>query len=495
MLPDNKYNGATTFLFYDLETSGLNQCFDQVFQFAAIRTDENLKELARHEIFVKLSPDTIPSPQALLTHRLSISKLNQIGISEGEAIKKIHALLNERGTISIGYNTLNFDDEFLRFSFYRNLLPPYTHQYSQNGCGRMDIYPIAVLYYLYRNHVMSWPKLDEEFSLRLDHLNAVNKLVDGDAHNAMHDVEATLALARIFHHDQKGWDYVRKFFSKDEDQGRIQELPLAFDSTITNYPYRLALLINGSFGKDNLFQKPVLGLGGHNHFRNQSLWLKLDDPTLNETKLNNIPEKTGVMIARKKLGEAGFLLPMTPKRCCHLSSARQEIIKENLKWLSKNQDVLAAISNYHREYKYPLVPDADLDTTLYVRGFFSEEEIALMRSFHDAALNEKLLIMDHFQDQNLREQALRFLGRNHFVEIPAELQDHFNLYLRRNFSKDKEGVIRDFRGRPKLTPQGVVDEITQLKVSGNLSPADLTLLDEVEQYISMRLGELRRINS
>jgi len=64
---------ATTFLFYDIETTGLNRAFDQVLQFAAIRTDRRLNEIDRHNIKVKLRPDVVPSPAAILTNRISIS--------------------------------------------------------------------------------------------------------------------------------------------------------------------------------------------------------------------------------------------------------------------------------------------------------------------------------------------------------------------------------------------------------------------------------------
>ena len=127
-----------TYLFYDTETSGLNQCFDQILQFAAIRTDMQLNELERHHFFIQLNSDVIPSPQALITHQIPLDQLLH-GEKEIIAIKKIHELVNTPNTISVGYNSLEFDDEFLRFSFYRNLLPPYTHQYA-NNCGRMDIY-------------------------------------------------------------------------------------------------------------------------------------------------------------------------------------------------------------------------------------------------------------------------------------------------------------------------------------------------------------------
>ena len=74
-----------SYLFYDLETTGLNKSFDQILQFAAIRTDQHLNEKERHTIQVKLRPDVIPSPYALITHRIPISQLTE-GTSEYEAV-------------------------------------------------------------------------------------------------------------------------------------------------------------------------------------------------------------------------------------------------------------------------------------------------------------------------------------------------------------------------------------------------------------------------
>ena len=116
---------TSSYLFYDIETTGLNKAFDQVLSFAAIRTDPGLNAIERHTITVKLRPDVIPSPGAILTNRIPVSDLSK-GLCEFEATEQIHQLMNQAGTISLGYNTLGFDDEFLRFSFHRNLMPPYT---------------------------------------------------------------------------------------------------------------------------------------------------------------------------------------------------------------------------------------------------------------------------------------------------------------------------------------------------------------------------------
>src|SRR4029078_1799306 len=130
-------------------------------------------ELNRYEIKIKLNPDVIPSPYALITHKMGIKEILN-GTSEFEAIKQIHQWLNEPGTISLGYNTLGFDDEFLRFSFYRNLLKPYTHQFA-NQCYRMDIFPMTVMFYLFKNSALKWPMRDGKLSLKLENINNENQ--------------------------------------------------------------------------------------------------------------------------------------------------------------------------------------------------------------------------------------------------------------------------------------------------------------------------------
>ena len=103
--------------------------------------------------------------------------------SEYNAVKKIHEMMNTPGTISCGYNTMGFDDEFLRFSFYRNLLPPYTHQYAKN-CSRMDLLPITVTFRLYKPDIIHWPTHQNKTTLKLEYINESNQLAKGQAHDS-----------------------------------------------------------------------------------------------------------------------------------------------------------------------------------------------------------------------------------------------------------------------------------------------------------------------
>ena len=53
------------FVIYDLETTGLKKRFDQILQFAAVRTDENLEVLEQVQFEGRLRPHILPSPGAL----------------------------------------------------------------------------------------------------------------------------------------------------------------------------------------------------------------------------------------------------------------------------------------------------------------------------------------------------------------------------------------------------------------------------------------------
>ena len=292
-----------SFLFYDIETTGLNKAFDQVLQFAAIRTDRQLRELDRYEITVKLRPDVIPTPAAVLTNRIPIARFSD-GMCEYEATKQIHRLMNQPGTISLGYNTMGFDDEFLRFSFHRNLLPPYTHQFK-NGCSRMDLFPIAILFWLYKKGVLIWPEINGKLSLKLEHLNSANRLVSGQSHDAIVDVAATVELARRFFKKEKMWRYLEGYFDKETDAHRMAQLPVGLQSAIGDHVR--GLMVSGEYGRDQNYQIPVISIGTSIPYPNQTLWLRLDLPQLRETTPQTIADTTWVI--RKRLGEPAILLP------------------------------------------------------------------------------------------------------------------------------------------------------------------------------------------
>lgn len=466
-----------TYLFYDIESTGLNKAFDQVLHFAAIRTDLNLEEIERYDIKVKLNPDVVPAPRATITHHIGAVEAQQ-GISEYQAICQIHQLLNQPGTISLGYNTLGFDDEFLRFSFYRNLLPPYTHQFA-NQCGRMDLYPIAVMYYLYKNDILQWPENNGKPSLKLEHINALNHFIDGRSHHAMVDVEVTLALAKRFFEARDMWDYVTSYFTKNKDQERALQLPFDFEQSGARL--HEGLMLYGKFGPTDVYQAPVLYIGTSLAYKNQSLWLRLDTPNLQNTTTETIADNTWAI--RKKWGEPGLILPQKERFLTHLAKERQQLARENKDWLKANPTLFQQIITYYRNYTYPTVPNVDIDASLYINSFWSEDENAFCRRFHQAKPQDKVTMTENIRNPNLKNLAIRLLGRN-YPELLSEQQQRLFAEYRQRLDTDSETLsIIDFKGEKRLSPKAALDDIMVLRQGNTLDPAQLKLLDELENYI------------
>jgi len=477
-----------TFLFYDIETSGLNSTFDQVLTFAAIRTDLALREIERVSVVVQLRLDVVPSPGAFITHRLSLASLIT-GDCEYDATRRIHALVNQPGTISLGYNTLGFDDEFLRFTFYRNLLDPYSHQYA-NGCSRMDILPLAVLYRLFAPMDIHWPDHDGKPSMKLELISRDNALVtSGRAHDAMVDVEATLALARKLFARREMWDYCRTFFHKDEESshmGRLEQRKIGKAGT-----FYLGIMVSVAFGAKHNYMAPVLGIGPSRVYGNQTLWLRLDSSGLPGEK-GELEDPDKIFVIRKKKGEPPLLLPPLDRFWRRLSPEQQDLVPKHMEALSKHDQWFAEFIAYHQGYVYPIVPDLDVDAALYQDGFFSSTEKKEMAGFHTSFPAHGMACAKKMTTPRVKCLAARILFRNSFDATP--LEDAFGelgfdekYYMERiRRGQELDSPIKGFRNDTRYGVAQALDEIEDMLADGTIEKFDdeqISLLKEIERHI------------
>ncbi len=368
-----------TFLFYDLETTGLNPAFDQILTFACIRTDLKLNEIDRQTITVQLRRDIVPSPRAFLTHGLTHEQL-ALGITEYEAALKIHRIFNTPDTISLGYNSLGFDDAFLRFTFYRNLLDPYTHQYG-HGCYRMDILPIAVIYRVFHPQGLNWPVVDEKSSLKLELIARENNFVtSGRAHEAMNDVEAVIGLAQKFFEHRAIWEYSLDFFNKTRDEVRIKNIPPELH--VQGRSFSVCIMMSSSFGSLANFMAPVVHIGQSLAYKNQSLWLRLDSEDI--LGLDEDLDMEQTFVIRKRPGDALIVLPPLERFWTRMPESMQKLTSDNMAKLQENPEKFFKFMDYHLAFKYPFIPEMDPDAALYQDGFFSTQEKRESRDFHRA---------------------------------------------------------------------------------------------------------------
>lgn len=247
-----------TFLWHDYETFGANPRSDRPAQFAAIRTDMELNEIG-DPLMLHCQPcaDYLPSPAACLLTGITPQHCLSHGVPEDTFARRIEAAFSQSGTIGVGYNTIRFDDEVTRFLFWRNLIDPYAREW-QNGCGRWDLLDVVRMVHALRPDGIQWPhKEDGTISFRLEDLARANGLLHEHAHDALSDVRATIALARLIRQTKpRLFEFALGLHKKDRV---VQEIGQA-------QPF---LHISGMFGPQRGCLAVMWPLGPHPTNRNE----------------------------------------------------------------------------------------------------------------------------------------------------------------------------------------------------------------------------------
>ena len=208
---------SDSFLFYDLETFGQDPRRTRIAQFAAIRTDADLQQVEEPvSFFVQPARDLLPAPGATLVTGITPQQALREGLPEAEAFARIQEEMARPGTCSVGYNSLRFDDEFVRFGLYRNFHDPYEREW-RGGNSRWDLLDVLRFAHALRPDGIAWRAREDGggTSFRLEHLAADNDVREGAAHEALSDVRALIGIARRLRTAQpRLWDYALRLRDK-----------------------------------------------------------------------------------------------------------------------------------------------------------------------------------------------------------------------------------------------------------------------------------------
>ena len=247
-------DSRSSFYWYDLETTGTDSKWDRIVQFAGLRTDLELNEIGDVEnLYVQLPDDVLPNPDAALVTGITPELTAERGVSEWRALRRIHALFAEPQTCVSGFNSLRFDDEFIRQGFYRNLMDPYAREW-QNGNSRWDIMDLVRATGALRRDGIEWPVDDAGLPVyKLERLTVANGLEHGNAHDALSDVRATVALARLIRTAQpKLFEYYLGCRSRKQIRALLEP-----------YGARLCVHVSGMYPRERFGIAPVISIGRH----------------------------------------------------------------------------------------------------------------------------------------------------------------------------------------------------------------------------------------
>ncbi|OYV01349.1 MAG: exodeoxyribonuclease I [Burkholderiales bacterium PBB5] len=410
-----------TFFWHDYETFGRVPRRDRPAQFAGVRTDAALNEIGEPVmVYCRPAPDSLPDPESCLLTGITPQHCLAQGLPEHEFAARILAALGEPGTVGVGYNTIRFDDEVTRHLFWRNLIEPYGREW-QNGCGRWDLLDVVRCCYALRPEGITWPTHEDgRPSFKLEHLSAANGLSHEAAHDALSDVRATIALARLIRDKQpRLFDFCLKLRDKNAVRDEI---------TTASAAGRPFLHISGMYPPDRGCIGLVWPLAPHPTNKNELVvWDLAHDPA----QLIGLDADT----LRLRMFTKAELLPegvaRLPIKTIHLN--KSPVVIANLKTLSpamaerwgldmaqglahaeqarQQADALAALP-WKAVFKHPAAATApDVDEDLY-GGFINPTDrrsLERLRTLGGDALAGK---RPAFEDGRLEELLFRYRARN-----------------------------------------------------------------------------------
>ncbi len=432
-----------TFLWHDYETFGVNTRSDRPAQFAAIRTDADLNEIGEPIMcYCQPAPDYLPDPQSCLITGITPQTCLTQGISEAAFAATIEAALAQTNTIGVGYNTIRFDDEVTRFMFWRNLIDPYAREW-QNGCGRWDILDVVRAAYALRPDGINWPTgADGRVSFRLELLTAANNISHTAAHDALSDVRATIALARLIRANQpKLFDFCFKLHKKD-----------AVTEQISLHAPRPFVHISGMIPVEQGCIMVAYPLATHPTNKNEIIvWDCAYDPS--ELATLDVATLRTRMFSKTDALPAG--VTRLPIKTIHINKSP---VVSPLKTLTAEQaqhwglDMDKVMTNaaacqqlgdmsatwrevYQREYADTL----DVDEDLY-NGFISNDDrrlLARLRGLDPEALSQS---RPSFSDARLDELLFRYRARNYPATLDTEETSRWHSHCADRLFNGKHGA-------------------------------------------------------
>ena len=410
-----------TFLWHDYETFGANPRRDRPAQFAAIRTDAELNEIGEPVmLYCQPATDALPDPESCLITGITPQECAAKGVPESELARQIQDLLAEPGTIGVGYNSIRFDDEVTRFMLWRNLRDPYAREW-QNDCGRWDLLDVVRATHALRPEGIEWPVGEDGLpTFRLEKLSAANGLVHESAHDALSDVRATIALARLIRQRQpKLFDFCLQLRAKDRV---AQELGLP--STLREA--RPFLHVSGMFGAARGCIAVMWPLAMHPTNKNELLaWDLSADPTeLADLTPEQVRERLFTPNADlpegvTRLAVKGVHLNKSPIVVSSLKTLRPELAERwgiDLTQAARHAEALRALPDlsalWAAVYERPRAAEAvDVDEDLY-GGFVGNNDRRRLNALLALSPDELARDRTGFDDARLAELVFRYRARN-----------------------------------------------------------------------------------
>lgn len=439
-----------SFFFYDLETSGFSPRYDRIMQFAGRRVDEKLEPVGEPvNVLIKMTDDTLPSPGAILTTHITPQQTLSDGISEADFCRFFLDEIARPDTLILGYNSIRFDDEFVRHTLWRNFHDPYEWSWSE-GRSRWDLLDVTRLVRALRPAGINWPVREIKDAVTGEVVSAPTvNLVDmaknngfenQNAHDALADVDALINLARLLRDKQpKLWQYLLTHHDKKAIATVIKPAaPVPF------------IYASGRYPSINEKTSVAIAIGNGRTPSSVLVW-DLRYPASDFAHLTDKEIMTNLTADREAQYQEGFRALPVKELCLNKcpavaplgtldKSSQQRInltldqVQTNLADLRHNPDFIKRLSaGWQKRPSFP--PSYDVEGKLY-NSFTPDSDKTKIRLVAAADVNALADLHPQFTDDRLSELLFRYKARQYPKSLSETEQKQWEDYRRTKLERE-----------------------------------------------------------
>lgn len=463
------------FIFFDTETTGTNTAFDQIIQFAAVRTDDQLNELEDFEVRSRLLPSVAPSPRAMSVNGLTVQRLTDPTLpSHYEMVRRIGQKLSSWSpAVFIGFNSLDFDEHMLRQACYKTLCPPYLT--NTGGNSRCDAMRLVQASTVFAPDALVVPGTEgNKKTYKLDRIAPANGFEHQDAHEALADVRATIHLCRVLRdRAPQLWSSTIRLCRKSAVMDFVMTQPVfCFTEFFWGrcYPWAVSMVGHDDSNDSRIY---VANLAV-----DPRALADLSEPAL-RLRLGQRPKP----IRRIRANAAPILSEMGTEQVPVFSEGLGiglDELQRRAAFLEANAGLRARLISAFEANQEPREPSPHVEEQIYDH-FISDADNKLMNSFHEASWPDRLAIIEQFKDERLRELGYRLVH----CERPDLLDDG----ARR---RHDDRIARYLLGLDNAVGWLTLREAIQ-QANDILAETDLPHIREHRDFLQQRLSEAMRL--
>ncbi len=440
-----------TFYFYDLETSGLNPRADRIMQFAGQRTDLYLRPIGEPtNLLVELEEDTLPSPSAIMVTGITPQMTRQDGISEREFCRFLIDEVATPGTTIMGYNSVRFDDEFIRNTLWRNFYDAYEWQWKERR-SRWDLLDVVRMTRALRPEGIEWPVTEDGYATnRLELITKLNNISHENAHDALADVVALIDVTKLIKQKQPQlFNYlfgmrmkrsVKKLINLKKPEPFVYSsgrYPSEFEKTTVAYPFAEAkngnvLVFDLRYNLDEMLAAAENGTydekfgHGHHTERRKDSFRTGFFPIVKTLQYNRCPAVAPIGVLDKNDGWQRLGLT-------------REQIEKNIEILRGHPDFPARMqAEEHSEFP----PASDPESGLY-SGFIPEDDLILCSAVRNNGAEDLRDFRPHFKDERLPDLLMHYKAKNFPNTLTEQETTDWEAYRRTRLEQQSKNFLKE----------------------------------------------------